>query len=227
MGCGDGTVLETLYDAVRGQTERGRQLGDHPLLMVGVDPSPVARRAASARLAAARVPHLIMDGDIADPVGLARELAASGHDASNALHVCKSAIHDRAYRGPGTIAPATSAPVTMTAFAFPDGNAIPATQMALNLADLFRGWRPLARRHGWIVIEAHSVPAATAAGLLGRTLATALDATHGYSCQYPVEPEVYAWAAGMSGFASRVHREPGASGLGHTLLTIDHFIVRE
>jgi hypothetical protein len=42
------------------------------------------------------------------------------------------------------------------------------------------------------VIEARSVRPATAAALIGRTLATALDATHGYSCQYPVEPEVLA-----------------------------------
>jgi hypothetical protein len=223
MGCGDGTLLETLYTAVRDQTVRGPRLGEHPLLMVGADPSPVARRVAAARLAAAGVPHLIMDGDIADPGRLARELAAAGHDAARALHVCKSAIHDRAYvevSGWDKSVP----PDAMTAFARPDGSAIPASRMALNLAELFRGWRPIASRHGWIVIEAHSVRSATAAALTGRTLATALDATHGYSCQYPVEPEVFCWAARTAGFTSRAHHEPGASALGHTQLTIDHFV---
>jgi hypothetical protein len=114
----------------------------------------------------------------------------------------------------------------MTAFARPGGGAIPDSQMALNLAEMFRAWQPLARRHGWIVIEAHSVRSATAAALLGRTLATALDATHGYSCQYPVEPEVFAWAAQAGGFSSRAHHEPGASALGHTQLTIDHFVTK-
>ena len=231
-GCGDGTLLETLYGAVRTQTGRGRELAKHPLLMVGTDPSPVARRAAGARLAAASVPHLILDGDIADPARLARDLAAAGHDARDALHVCKSAIHDRAYQPPAAAAPpATAAPPTtapppaaMTAFAHPAGGAIPASQMALNLAEMFRAWQPLARRHGWIVIEAHSVRSATAASLIGRTLATALDATHGYSCQYPVEPEVFAWAAQAGGFTSRAHHEPGASALGHTQLTIDHLV---
>jgi hypothetical protein len=235
-GCGDGTLLETLYAAVRAQTARGRRLGEHPLLMVGADPSPVARRAAAARLAAAGVPHHVMDGDIADPSRLARELAAAGHDARAALHVCKSAIHDRAYRPPAPVdappvpastppVPASTPPAAMTAFAHPDGSAIPAGQLALNLAELFRSWQPLTRRHGWIVIEAHSVRSATAAALTGRTLATALDATHGYSCQYPVEPEVFAWAARAGGFASRAHHEPGARALGHTQLTIDHFEV--
>ena len=225
-GCGDGTLLETLYAAVRTQTARGRRLGEYPLLMVGADPSPVARRAAAARLAAAGVPHHVMDGDIADPSRLARELAAAGHDARAALHVCKSAIHDRAYRSPGpAVAPPSPPPSAMTAFAHPDGGAIPARQLALDLAELFRSWQPLARRHGWIVIEAHSVRSATAAALTGRTLATALDASHGYSCQYPVEPEVFAWAARAGGFTSRAHHEPGASALGHTQLTIDHFEV--
>jgi hypothetical protein len=240
-GCGDGTLLETLYGAVRTQTGRGRELAGHPLLMVGTDPSPVARRAAAARLAAAGVPHLVMDGDIADPARLARDLAAAGHDARDALHVCKSAIHDRAYRPPAATMPQVAAapplaaatpppareagpPAAMTAFAHPGGGAIPASQMAVNLAGVFRAWQPLARRHGWIVIEAHSVGSATAAALIGRTLATALDATHGYSCQYPVEPEVFAWAARSGGFTSRAHHEPGASALGHTQLTIDHFV---
>jgi hypothetical protein len=99
--------------------------------------------------------------------------------------------------------------------------------MARDLAAFFRGWHPLTRKHGWIVIEAHSVAAATAAGLIGRTVATALDATHGYSCQYPVEPEVFAWAARTAGFRSRQHAEPAASALGHTILTVDHFVDAE
>jgi SAM-dependent methyltransferase len=225
-GCGDGTLLEVLYRAVREQTERGRHLAERPLLMAGVDPSPVARRMAAARLSRAGVPHVILDGDIADPAGLERALAARGLDARDALHVCKSAIHDRAYEGPGPAKdPAAGTPPPGAgAYALPDGSAIPASSVALDLARLFRRWRPVASRHGWLVIEAHAVPAAILAGLIGRTHATVLDATHGYACQYPVEPGVFAWAARAGGFVSRGHAEPGAATLGHTILTIDHFV---
>jgi SAM-dependent methyltransferase len=230
-GCGDGALLETLYLAVRERTERGRRLAERPLLMVGVDPSPVARRMASARLSGAGVPHLILDGDIGDPAGLERALAARGLDARDALHVCKSAIHDRAYEGPGLASPRAGdaqqggvPPAGAGAYALPDGSAIPASLMALDLAALFRRWLPVASRHGWLVIEAHAVPAAILAGLIGRTHATVLDATHGYACQYPVEPGVFAWAARAGGFVSRQHAEPGAATLGHTILTIDHFV---
>jgi hypothetical protein len=227
VGCGDGALLETLYAGVRSRTVRGRRLAEYPLFMAGVDPSPVAREMTAARLARAGIPHLVMAGDIADPDGLARELAAAGHDAANALHVCKSAIHDRAAREvhPGRgAAGAGPPPGAMTAFARPDGAVIDPADLAVDLAGLFRAWRSLAGRHGWIVIEAHSAPASTVASLIGRTVATALDATHGYSCQYPVEPGVFMWAARSAGFSSRAHHEPGASSLGHTQLTIDHFV---
>jgi hypothetical protein len=256
-GCGDGALLETLYLAVRERTVRGRRLAERPLVMVGVDPSPVARRMASARLSAAGVPHVMLDGDIGDPDGLERALAARGLDARDALHVCKSAIHDRAYEGPGPetpespesperlaspragtqqggvppagvppadAGPAYAGPPGAGAYARPDGSAIPASSVALDLARLFRRWLPVASRHGWLVIEAHAAPAAVLARLIGRTHATVLDATHGYACQYPVEPGVFAWAARAGGFVSRGHAEPGAATLGHTILTIDHFV---
>jgi hypothetical protein len=227
MGCGDGLVLQTFYSAVCGRTRRGRHLTEYPLLMVGADPSPVARRVAAARLSAAGIPHLILDGDIADPRGFERSLAGRGLDARNALHICKSAIHDRGYRPPGRDEDADAMgtpPYSSAAFALPDGSAIPSRALAADLARLFRSWRPLAGRHGWLVIEAHAVAASQAPGLIGRTLVTALDATHGYSCQYPVEPEVFAWAARAAGFRSRDHREPAAAALGHVALTIDHFV---
>jgi hypothetical protein len=38
---------------------------------------------------------------------------------------------------------------------------------------------------------------------------------------------VFAWAARAGGFVSRAHAEPGAATLGHTILTIDHFVAAE
>lgn len=226
MGCGDGTVLAALHAAVRSGTKRGQSIDDHPLLMVGVDPSPVAREITASRLSAAGIPHVVLDGDIADPERLRRDLGERGLDAGSALHICKSAIHDRAYREPDVRATADSRPpVSYSAFALPDGSDVSAAKIALSLAGLFRSWRPLTRRYGWLVIEAHATPAATAARLIGRTITTALDSTHGYSCQYPVEPQVFAWAARVAGYSSRQHAEPGAAQLGHVVLSIDHFTV--
>ena len=43
----DGTMLVTLYQAIVERTGRGRRIGEFPLLMVGADPSPVARQVAA------------------------------------------------------------------------------------------------------------------------------------------------------------------------------------
>ncbi|MEU0407373.1 hypothetical protein ABZ307_06015 [Streptomyces griseorubiginosus] len=214
-GCGDGTLLHSLATALPPRTPT-------PLL-VGAEPSPVARRATAARLAATGVPHLVVDADITDPGTVASALTAHGVDPADALHVSKSVVHDRDYRPPEHPADA-GPPPSARFYATPDGRAVPPHDLARNLVDHFRRWEPLTRRHGMVVIEAHAADPATAARLVGRTLATSFDATHGYSRQLPVEPHVFAWAARTAGLVSVAHRDLGDQAIGHTMLTIDHFV---
>jgi hypothetical protein len=226
IGCGDGTLLATLYEAVRERTRRGRLLGSYPLRLVGAEPSAVARTVAARRLGEDGLPGIVIGGDITDPDGLAATLATAGLDARDVLYVCKSVIHDRPYTDPGDLAlPGAAPPDLLSTFADPSGASIPAGKVISSLAALFLAWRGLADKHGFVVIEAHSVDPAVSASLAGRTMATSLDATHGYSNQYPVTPDVFSWAARAGGFISRAHREPGASQAGYTPLTIDHFVV--
>lgn len=225
-GGGDGTVLMMLFEAVRASTLRGRHLAEHPLLLVGVDPSPVARRMMADRMSAAALPHLVLDGDIADPQRLRRDLAEHGVDARQALHICKSAIHDRDFMAPdGLVRPTVEPPPSSSAYATPDGASVSAHDAAVSLTDLLARWRPIVDLHGWLVIEAHATPCETTARLHGHSTGTILDASHGFSCQYPVEPEVFAWAARQAGLVPLHHAEPGADVLGYTPLTIDRFLV--
>ncbi|MFF2516901.1 hypothetical protein [Streptomyces sp. NPDC058086] len=227
-GCGDGTLLHTLHTAIRDRTTRGRRLADRPLLMVGVEPSPVARHITAERLTRAGIPHLVIDGDITDPDRTARQLAGHGLDAADALHVSKSVIHDRNFRAgwPRSIPDTARPPRMLRFFADSDGQTITPDAMARDLAAHFHSWRTLTRRHGLVVIEAHAPDATRAATVNGTTLATDLDATHGYSRQYPVEPQVFAWAAEVAGFRSVRHHDLGIANTGHTMLTIDHFRTR-
>jgi hypothetical protein len=228
IGCGDGTLLTTLYDAIRARTRRGRLLGSHPLRLVGVEPSMVARSVAEQRLRSAGLPGIVIEGDVSDPGGLAEKLASAGLDGHDALYVCKSVIHDRPYIDPGAADAdlhGEPPPGLLSAFADPSGASISGTKIVSSLVALFLSWRGLASRHGLVVIEAHSVDPVTAAFQLGRTMATSLDATHGYSHQYLVTPDAFSWAARAGGFMSSAHREPGAHLAGYTVLTIDHFVV--
>ncbi|HYH83727.1 MAG TPA: hypothetical protein VEX86_28305 [Longimicrobium sp.] len=222
-GCGNGALLLALWEGVRDGTLRGRGMDAHPLVLVGVDPSPVARETTAARLAAAGAPHRVADGDVTDPAALARTLAALGVNPYAALHVSKSVIHNRTWRPPAVAPPADRIPRSTGAFAAPDGAIIPNVMVERNLAELFGAWLPLARAHGMLVIEAHTAPPEVVAELLGRTVSTLMDATHGYSGQLLVEPEVFVEAAREAGLTARSHRALGGS-TGLTVLTLTHFV---
>lgn len=227
VGCGDGTLLTALHEAIRTRTLRGRLRGSHPLRFIGAEPSAVARAVAARRMGEAGIPGTVVAGDIADPEGLGRTLADAGISPHDALYVCKSVIHDRPYRDPGDASLPGAPPGLLSTFADRSGASIPGDKISASLAVLFRAWRKLAGRHGFVVIEAHATDPVLCAAQTGRLMATSLDATHGYSCQYLVTPDVFSWAARAGGFASRAHREPGAGRAGYTPLTIDHFIVTE
>ena len=63
-------------------------------------------------------------------------------------------------------------------------------------------WKPYIERFGLLTIELHTVPPAHVAANLGRTAATAYDATHGYSDQYIVEVDVFTRVAQEIGLHS-------------------------
>jgi len=224
-GCGDGTLLQVLYENIRDRTMRGRKLRDYPLTVIGVEPNKVARDVAAGRLTEAGIPHHVVDGNIADPMGLARTLDSIGFDPYNALHLSKSVIHNRPYREPENSGEAEKRQAKSTgAFVAPDGSAIPNAFLEQNLVEHIRSWRDLVHRHGLLVIEAHTVNPSVTASLIGHSIGTVVDATHAYSNQNLVEPEVFMEAAREAGFTSRAHRELGKASVGHVVLTIDHFV---
>ena len=72
MGCGDATLLRGVYQVICDQTLRGRALDCYPLTLIGVDLNPAALAAASRTLTG--LPHLLLEGDISDPLRLAADL---------------------------------------------------------------------------------------------------------------------------------------------------------
>jgi hypothetical protein len=217
-GCGDGSLLAWLYSAIVGRTSPGQS----PLVAIGIEPNLAARRIAADTLSAAQVPHILLDGDITEPGEIARQLRTLGYDAQNALHVSKSVIHNRRYKAPSRETDSTLR--SSNIFTLPDGNAIQPGYLEQNLIEHFESWRPLTRRYGMVVIEAHTARVETVSDCLGRSIATVVDALHGYSNQYQVEPEVFRVAAQRAGYRSRSQVELGVRTTGHVTLTIDHFV---
>jgi hypothetical protein len=55
----------------------------------------------------------------------------------------------------------------------------------------FKNWEPFVNKFGLLLIELHTVPPAIVGNNIGKSAATAYDATHGYSDQYIVEVDVF------------------------------------
>jgi hypothetical protein len=228
IGSGDGSLLKETYKAIRTQSVRGRNLDSSPLEMIGIEPNRIAREATSRTLDAAGIPHRTFSGDIDDPAGLEQQLAKVGIDARMALYVTKSVIHNRSYHPPlNPLGAAHRVSRSHTVFVAPDGALIPHRDLEQNLVEFFQRWKPLAAQHGMVIIEAHTAEPASIARNVTRTIATAMDATHGYSNQYLVDPLTFEAAAREAGFTSTNHHAIGESRVGHTVLTIDRFVVTD
>lgn len=227
-GCGDGSLLKILYEAIRDRCLRGYFLKEYPLIMVGVEPSQIARDIAEKNLAKANIPHYVIDGNIADPQHLVETLKNLQIDPYTALHVSKSVIHNRTYFPPNFEKSILQKSLGSTgAFVLPDGSVIPNSDLEKNLIEHFIKWRELGQIYGLLVIEAHTAPPKVVIQCLGRTVATCLDAAHGYSNQYLVEPDVFLSAAQIAGFQPSTHVTIGQKTIGHTVLTLTHFVLSE
>jgi SAM-dependent methyltransferase len=218
IGCGDGRLLAETWSALA--ELHGRE---HAPIAIGVDLSRVALDATEQLLRRSGVPPLVFAGDVTRPAEIAATLREAGIECDDCLFVCKSVIHDRDYVPPAD-APIDDGEASDLVFVADDGGLIPAALIEQSLVELFVAWRPLIARHGWVVIEAHTLPARAAALHRGQTQVAILDATHGYSRQYLLDAPRFRRAATRAGLTSAFHADIGAGQLGHTVLTVDHFM---
>ncbi|MGA5304046.1 hypothetical protein ACPCHT_29270 [Nucisporomicrobium flavum] len=184
-GCGNGRWLVELYEAVRDRTLRGAFLAEHPLTMVGIDPNQAALDEADRLLTEHGVPAVLLPGDIGAPAGIARELGRHGIDMREGLHIRSFIDHDRPYLGDRRPPEATSAETA--AHLDPDGRALAEAAVREDLVAHLRRWAPYVRRHGLLVLEAHSVAPHISQRHLGDMHAVAFEAYHGLSHQYPID----------------------------------------
>ena len=60
-------------------------------------------------------------------------------------------------------------------------------------------WKPYVEKFGLLIIELHTISPTSTANSIGKTAATAYDATHGYSDQYILEVDVFNTVAAKAG----------------------------
>ena len=60
-----------------------------------------------------------------------------------------------------------------------------------SLLEHLQKWKPFVEKFGLLIIELHTISSELTSKNLGKTAATAYDATHGYSDQYILEVDVF------------------------------------
>ncbi|WP_284652990.1 class I SAM-dependent methyltransferase [Flavobacterium terrisoli] len=201
MGCGNGAFLEHIFDVIERQTKRGRMLDEHPLFMVGVDYNEAALKVTRANLIKADIWAKVIWGDIGRPQLLADTLKEDYNiDLKELLNVRTFLDHNRIWSEPKAKTPNRISTST-GAFAH-RGKKISNNEVEDNLLEHLLKWSPFVNKFGLLIIELHTIAPELTAKNIGRTAATAYDATHGFSDQYIVEIEVLHKIAAEAGLFS-------------------------
>ncbi|MBG6110771.1 SAM-dependent methyltransferase [Flavobacterium sp. CG_9.10] len=186
MGCGNGAFLQHIFEVIDRQTLRGKMLDDYPLFLVGADYNEAALKVTRANLIKADIWAKVIWGDIGRPDVLSNDLMENyAIDLKDLLNVRTFLDHNRIWEMPKQI---TKDRVSHSTGAFAHrGIRVNNNLVEDNLLEHLNKWSPYVRKFGLLMIELHTIAPNLTAANLGKTAATAYDATHGFSDQYIVE----------------------------------------
>lgn len=219
-GCGDGSLLHTIYNAICERTPRGMALDQFPLTLIAVDLNEDARKAAARTFQ--DIPHILLAGDISDPAAIIQNVRAHGvKDPEQILHVRSFLDHERAFQTPHDHF-ATS-PNSEAVSVARDGSWIPPEKSNSNLVEFLQRWGPVVGRHGLVALEVHCLSADSANRHFDEAESLFFDTYHGFSGQHLVEPEVYLLAAASAGLFSRQKTRRFPKQFSFTRITLHHF----
>jgi len=198
MGCGNGAFLQHIFEVIDRQTLRGKMLDEYPLFLVGADYNQTALKVTRANLINADIWAKVIWGDIGRPDLLANDLKENYNiDLKDLLNVRTFLDHNRIWQDPKQINE-NRVSTSTGAFAY-RGKRISNNLVEDNLLEHLQKWSPYVHKFGLLLIELHTINPKLTANNLGRTPATAYDATHGFSDQYIVEIDVFNSIAAEAG----------------------------
>jgi hypothetical protein len=198
MGCGNGAFLQHIFEVIDRQTLRGKMLDEYPLFLVGADYNQAALKVTRANLIKADIWAKVIWGDIGRPDVLSDDLKENYNiDLKDLLNVRTFLDHNRIWENPEYINEERVSKST-GAFAY-RGKRISNNLVEDNLLEHLQKWSPYVRKFGLLLIELHTISPKLTALNLGKTPATAYDATHGFSDQYIVEIDVFNSVAAEAG----------------------------
>jgi len=190
MGCGNGAFLIHLFEVIEQRTKRGTMLEEYPLFLVGVDYNRAALKVTRANLVKADIWAKVIWGDIGDPHQLEQDIQGSYDiDLCDLLNVRTFLDHNRPWETPKN--ESLERVSTSTGAFASNGKRLANIVVEQNLKEHFENWKPYINKFGLLLIELHTINPNITAKNIGKTAATAYDATHGFSDQYILELEVF------------------------------------
>lgn len=197
MGCGNGAFIEHIFNIIEKQTLRGKVLDDHPLFLVGADFNKAALKVTRANLISADIWAKVIWGDIGRPDILASDLKEDYNiELQDLLNVRTFLDHNRIWEAPQKAYDFTC---TSSGAYASEGSRLNNNDVEASLLEHLSKWKPYVDKFGLLIIELHTISPELAAKNIGKTAATAYDATHGYSDQYIVEVDVFKSIAEKTG----------------------------
>ncbi|WP_456442757.1 class I SAM-dependent methyltransferase [Psychroserpens sp.] len=189
MGCGNGAFIQHIFDVIEYQTKRGKMLDEYPLLLVGADFNRAALKVTRANLIKADIWAKVIWGDIGRPDVLAKDLKEDYNiELKDLLNVRTFLDHNRIWEAPK----AETDRISHSSGAYASlGKRLSNNLVEDSLLEHLTKWKPYVGRFGLLMIELHTVSPKLVAQNIGKTAATAYDATHGYSDQYILEVDVF------------------------------------
>ena len=189
IGCGNGKLIEHIFDLIYYDTSRGKQLDTHPLFIVGSDFNYKALEATQKTIHNADIWAKTAFGDISDPKNLALRLKKEHNiNLEDLLNVRSFLDHNRIYSPP--INNNFNKSKSTAAFC-QKGKKINNNLLQQNLKEHLEKWYPYLKKYGLLIVELHTIHPKIAAQNIGKTAITAYDASHGFSDQYIIEYDYF------------------------------------
>lgn len=190
MGCGNGAFIQHIFETIERYTLRGKMLEEHPLFLVGADYNQAALKVTRANLINNDIWAKVIWGDIGNPKQLADDLQENYEiELSDLLNIRTFLDHNRVWKAPDND---QSQRISTSTGAFAHrGKRLPNNLVEESLKEHLELWLPYIRKNGLLIIELHALDSKLTAENLGKTPATAYEATHGFSDQYILEVDVF------------------------------------
>jgi len=197
VGCGNGALLEHIFNLIWNDTHRRKDLNKNKLILIGADYNKEALLSTQRNLKKADVWAEVVWGDIGNPTEIDKKLQELYNvKLSNLLNIRSFLDHNRPFNPP--IEENKFAHISTGAFAT-RGKFLHNIDVEKSLVEHLKKWKPYVEKFGLLLIELHTLCPDIVSVNLGKTPCTAYDITHGFSDQYIVEIDVFNEAVERAG----------------------------